>query len=335
MTASCITQEAGSGAYMKKSIYGTDLSVSPICLGTMHYGDQLNEAEAARQLDSFLDKGGNFVDTAHVYGTWVPGLGSSSERYIGAWLHSTGKRNSIVLSTKGAHPSGVNKEIRRVTPQYIKEDLEDSLRLLQTDYTDLYFLHRDDVNVPVQVIIDALEKEVKAGKIRYYACSNWTVRRIIEANAYAASIGSRGFVVNQLMFSLADIAKEKLEDQTLEIMDKETYEFHKSSGMSAMAYTSLAKGYFSKRAEGKPLTTPEVYDLETNDRLFEYLKTVVSQGEYNYTDLAFLYQTGIKDFTCIPISSFRTEQQLNEGLAAMDKELPAEIIENINRIRNI
>ena len=231
----------------KVQLTNTDLVVSPICLGTMHYGDQLNSEESGRQLDEFLSCGGNFVDTAHVYGTWVPGLGSSSEEYIGKWFSSSGKRHSVVLSTKGAHPAGAHKEIKRVTPDAINKDLEESLKLIQTDYIDLYFLHRDDPDVPVEDIIDTLEKAVKDGKIRYYAASNWSVERIKEADAYAASIGSHGFAANQLMFSLADITHSGVEDKTLELMDEKTYAFHSETKMSVLSFTSIAKGYFMKR----------------------------------------------------------------------------------------
>ena len=269
----------------KVQLTNTDLVVSPICLGTMHYGDQLNSEESGRQLDEFLSCGGNFVDTAHVYGTWVPGLGSSSEEYIGKWFSSSGKRHSVVLSTKGAHPAGAHKEIKRVTPDAINKDLEESLKLLQTDYIDLYFLHRDDPDVPVENIIDTLEKAVKDGKIRYYAASNWSVERIKEADAYAASIGS------------------------------------------------IAKGYFMKRYEGRKITTPEVYDNESNDELYSFLLPYVERGEYTFTELSFLYELAIKDFPVIPIASFHNNDQLKNAVAAWDKTLPSEIMDGIKKIK--
>lgn len=317
----------------KVQLTNTDLVVSPICLGTMHYGDQLNSEESGRQLDEFLSCGGNFVDTAHVYGTWVPGLGSSSEEYIGKWFSSSGKRHSVVLSTKGAHPAGAHKEIKRVTPDAINKDLEESLKLLQTDYIDLYFLHRDDPDVPVEDIIDTLEKAVKDGKIRYYAASNWSVERIKEADAYAASIGSHGFAANQLMFSLADITHSGVEDKTLELMDEKTYAFHFKTKMSVLSFTSIAKGYFMKRYEGRKITTPEVYDNESNDELYSFLLPYVERGEYTFTELSFLYELAIKDFPVIPIASFHNNIQLENAVAAWDKTLPSEIMDGIKKIK--
>ena len=87
-----------------KKFSNTDLKVSAICLGTVNYGTAMQEADAKRQMSKFLDMGGNFIDTAHVYGDWEPPVTARSERVIGNWLKETGARSSIVLATKGAHP---------------------------------------------------------------------------------------------------------------------------------------------------------------------------------------------------------------------------------------
>lgn len=88
----------------RRSLCGTDLKVSPICLGTVNYGSSMGEKACFAQLDLFLSLGGNFIDTAHVYGDWIPGLKSPSEQIIGRWFEKSKRRHDVVLATKGAHP---------------------------------------------------------------------------------------------------------------------------------------------------------------------------------------------------------------------------------------
>jgi predicted oxidoreductase len=207
----------------------TDLYVSPLSIGTVNYGSSIDSKDAKAQLDRFVELGGNFIDTAHVYGDWVPGPRGRSEKVIGEWLKETGLRKDVVISTKGAHPDISDTSISRVNPEAIEKDLNESLERLNTDYTDLYFLHRDNPDVPVGEVLDALEEARIAGKIRYYGCSNWSISRISEASEYARKQNISGFVCNQLMWSLADVNYNGIEDKTLVLMDRDTYEHHKKT----------------------------------------------------------------------------------------------------------
>ena len=171
----------------------TDLYVSPLSIGTVNYGTSIDTRDAKAQLDRFVELGGNFIDTAHVYGDWVPGPRGRSEKVIGEWLKETGLRKDVVISTKGAHPDISDTSISRVNPEAIEKDLNESLERLNTDYIDLYFLHRDNPDVPVEELLDTLEEARIAGKIRYYGCSNWSISRISEAIEYARKQNISGF----------------------------------------------------------------------------------------------------------------------------------------------
>src|SRR5688500_15411709 len=144
----------------------TDLRVSALCLGTANFGADLNGEEAQTLLDVFVEQGGTFIDSASVYCNWIPGPRSSSEKIIGAWLKETGLRDQLVIATKGAHPELNSMYVSRLSHDEIVADLDASLANLGTDRIDLYCLHRDDVNVPVEGIIDTLHELVKAGKLR-------------------------------------------------------------------------------------------------------------------------------------------------------------------------
>src|SRR5947209_8447254 len=184
-----------------KRIPNTSLSPSTICLGTALFGTDVDEVTAFELLDTFFEHGGTFLDTAHAYGEWVPGGIGQSERTLGKWLKERGLRQQVLVATKGAQPYEATPHLPRLSHDDIVSDLDDSLRCLQIDTIDLYWLHRDDPTRPVADILATLNEQVAQGKIRYFGCSNWRLPRIQEAMQYAAQQQSTGFVGNQLMWS--------------------------------------------------------------------------------------------------------------------------------------
>lgn len=313
----------------------TDLYASPLCIGTVNYGTSVDPKDARNQLNRFVELGGNFLDTAHVYGDWVPGPKGRSERVIGEWLNETSLRHDIIISTKGAHPDISDMSISRINSKDIENDLNESLVRLNTDYIDIYFLHRDNPDVPVEEVIDALEKARIAGKIRYYGCSNWSLSRIIEASKYAREKNITGFVCNQLMWSLADVNYKGIEDKTLVLMDKDTYEYHKKTGMNAMAYTAAAKGYFTKLQGGEPISQKisARYDIPSNNQIFDELVKTANQLNIDIieVELAFLMH---QEFASIPVVSFSSLEQLEQGMRSCELKLDGDIINKLRNLKN-
>ncbi len=189
----------------------TGLNVSPICLGTNQFGTSLDDTSADAIIGAFAEFGGNFLDTARAYGDWIPDAPrGASETCLGRLLKRRG-RDKWVLATKGCEFDYRTGDFAlRVTPGHLSEDLDASLKALQTDYIDLYWLHRDDPAQPVEVLVDALIAEQQAGRIRYFGCSNWSPARIEEAQVYATGIGHTGFVACQPMWGLADVLSWRL-----------------------------------------------------------------------------------------------------------------------------
>lgn len=314
---------------------GKELEVTPLCLGTVDYGTAFPEKEAVRQLSLYTDLGGNFIDTAHVYGDWQPGWGPRSEIAIGKWLKEHGGRDKLVISTKGAHPALQAMHTPRLSDADIEGDLNASLEALGTDYVDLYFLHRDDPKRPAGEIVELLEKQVKAGKIRCYGCSNWTLPRIREANGYAKEHGLKGFAVNQLMWSLADINKDALRDDTLVPMDTETYHWMWEEGMSAMAYTALAKGYFSRRMAGKeiPPDMAAVYGGEVNEKIFALLRKACASGGCTPADYALQYIAEGHPFPAVPIVSCGSDEHLQEAVYSAEALLDPAVVKQLRDLK--
>ena len=182
----------------------TDIKVSKICLGTMTYGRQNSEDDGHQQLDYALEKGVNFIDTAEMYP--VPAEATrygNTERIIGSWIKKSGKRNDIVLATKIAGPGDYTKHIRTTgfSENALNEEVENSLKRLQTDFIDLYQLHWPDRNTnkfgvrgfkPMtnekwednfKEVLHSLDKIMKSGKIRHIGLSNenpWGMMRFLE-----------------------------------------------------------------------------------------------------------------------------------------------------------
>ena len=307
----------------------TDLQVSPICLGTVNFGTSLKEEDALKQLDRYAEVG-NLIDTAHVYGDWEPPIRGRSERVIGKWLRASGLRDRMVISTKGAHPRLETMHIGRVTPEDIALDLSESLDCLQTDRVELYFLHRDDPQVPVGEILDALEEHKRAGRIRHYACSNWTLPRIIEAATYAEKAGYDGFVCNQLMWSLARINPDGVSDKTMVLMDQATYDYHSRTRLNAMAYTSIAHGFFSRLEQNKPLRPFMLtrYQGERNDRIFEGLLRLSKAYGYSVMELCFFYFQA-HPFAAVALASCSAMEQMDDMIRALRADPPEELLQAI------
>jgi len=313
----------------------TDLIVSQVCLGTVNYGTTTTEEDAKAQISKFIDEGGNFIDTAHVYGDWGDGPKSISERIIGRWIKENGNRYQLILSTKGAHPEWGHMDIPRVNKKCIEKDINESLTYLNTDYIDLYFLHRDDTNTPVAEIMECLDNARKAGKIRYYGCSNWSLKRIKEAQKFCAEHGLQGFSCNQLMWSLADINFYNLPDKTFILMDEENYKYCTETGLNVMAYMSIARGYFARLAVGEPLpsSVSDIYSNPSNDKIYKFMKSVVEDGRYSYIDLSFMYIMAEKNFPSVPIASFSNMEQLNECINCTKKSIPFDTIFQLSQLK--
>ena len=301
----------------------TDLSVYPIGLGTSGAGLEREPGTAKRVFDTYLDCGGNLIDTAHVYSDWVPGERARSERVIGDWLIKSKKRNSIVLMTKGGHPElavgAPDRGQSRMTRADMTADLEDSLRKLRTDFIDIYFFHRDDRRQSVEEEIETMEGFVRDGKIRYYACSNWDADRMIEACDYCRGKGYRGFVADQSLLNIGMKHMKPLVDPTLRCTVGEAYQFHlKHPEVLEMPFSGNCNGFFQnylsgnlERIVGSNYNTEK--NLETAARIKELtLKygCTVTQAVMGF----FRHQP----FTCVPLYATSDPAHVIDACATLE-----------------
>jgi aryl-alcohol dehydrogenase-like predicted oxidoreductase len=220
------------------------LEVTVVGLGCNNFGGRLDEAATAHVVDAAIEAGINFFDTADIYG------GTKSEEFVGRALKT--RRASVVIATK----FGIKIDEQRpggARPEYIRQAAEDSLRRLETDYIDLYQLHRPDPDVPIADTLGALNELVQAGKVREIGCSNFSVAQLREAEA--AAPGKAHFVSVQNEYSLFHRAPE--EDGVLAECER--------LGQGFLPYFPLASGLLTgKYRKGQP--TPEGTRLSGNTK---------------------------------------------------------------------
>ncbi|WP_232229137.1 aldo/keto reductase [Paenibacillus zanthoxyli] len=221
-------------------VQGLDKSCSQLVIGTADFSRKRLDA-AFEMLDAYILRGGNTIDTANVYGD------GESELVIGQWLKSRQLRQNVVIIDKGGHYHvNANQAIvNRLTRQDVAEDLERSLERLQTDYIDIYLLHRDDPSVPVDEIMDFLQEHIDSGLIKAVGASNWSVQRIEEANRYANKKGYNRLVVNSPSLSLAAVNEPRWPGTVY--VDQAYHDWHKQTQLPLFAWSSQAGGFFSGR----------------------------------------------------------------------------------------
>lgn len=202
------------------------LKVSEICLGTMTFGHGTDEAEAKRMVDMAFDAGVNFFDTANSYSA------GESEILLGKALK--GRRRDAVVATKFFNPMGSGPNDSGMSRLHIMQAIEDSLRRLQMDYIDIYYIHHVDRQTPLEEMLRALDDLVHQGKVRYIACSNYEAWRLMEAVWISDSKGLARFIAYQPQYSLVvrDIEQELLPVCTLK-------------GIGVVIWSPLAGGFLT------------------------------------------------------------------------------------------
>jgi aryl-alcohol dehydrogenase-like predicted oxidoreductase len=245
---------------------------------------------AAGLLDAFLAAGGNCIDAAHIYGF------GASEKTLGRWMRERGTRTQVVVISKCSHPVVDPQNLfgkpwePRVTPEAIHADLVESLERLQTDTIDLYLLHRDDENVPVGPLVQALNAEQAQGRIRAFGASNWSIARIVAANAYAVENGLSGFVISSSQFSLARPASMFFPG-TVPASDDDLA-WHARQQFPLLAWSALSAGFVRRAAhpEGQdddPIA--QTYETDANSERMRRAQELAARKGFTLTQVALGY----------------------------------------------
>ena len=217
----------------KRRLGRSELFIEPLVLGTNVVGWTMDEATSFQVFDAWLDAGFNAIDTADSYSRWVPGNDSDSEKIIGRWMKARGNRDRVLIFTKVGSDMGQGH--RDLSAKWIIEEVENSLRRLQTDYIDLYQSHWPDPNTPIAETLGAYDTLIKAGKVRYIGTSNQDAAMLAEALAVSKANGVPRYETLQNEYNL--YTRDKFEGPVQDLCVAEE--------ISGIHYYGLASGFLT------------------------------------------------------------------------------------------
>ncbi|HZT69121.1 MAG TPA: aldo/keto reductase [Terriglobia bacterium] len=218
-----------------RTLPNTDLRVSRISFGTMTFGSQTDEDAARRMIDLCFDHEINFFDTANIYNKGM------AETIVGKLLK--GRRDKVVLATKVRGKMGDGPDDSGLSRTAIHKAIDASLRRLQTDYVDIYYMHQPDYEVPIEETLAAMDELVRAGKVRYPAVSNYAAWQVAEIHCISQKNGYKPPFISQPMYNLLARA---IEDEYLP--------FCRRFGVAVVPYNPLAGGLLTgKQTREKPI----------------------------------------------------------------------------------
>ena len=305
------------------------LEVPVLCLGTMTFGFQTKEDESQRILDTALDAGISFLDTADAYplGGSLETIGET-ERIIGRWIKARGNRDRIILATKCWAPTRRGPNNSGLSRQHIVESIDASLRRLQTDYVDLYQAHAFDPAVPVEESLRAFDDLVRAGKVRYVGCSNFPAWRLGAALATANRLGIARYASVQPRYN---VLYREIETELLPLC--------RAEGLGVLVYNPLAGGLLSGkyRRSGGELQQNTRFTLGSAARRYQerywddsHFAAVTTLAEcakardLNLASLAVAWVLRQEGITCAIIGASRVDQ-LAASIDATNVTIDAEL----------
>ncbi|MDX2092899.1 MAG: aldo/keto reductase [Kofleriaceae bacterium] len=310
-----------------RNLGASGVKVSNLCLGAMTFGEAdeksfmhklgSDEATAHAVIDRALEKGINFIDTADVYGQ--DGL---SERVLGNWFEASKKRDQIVLATKFRFTMGDGPNRSGASRYRIVKCCEDSLRRLKTDRIDLYQVHMQDITTPEEETLRALDDLVRAGKVLYIGCSNYTAYRLMSSLRHAESAHLSRYVTLQAQYSL--IVRD---------IEREHVPLCRDEGLGILPWTPLAGGFLTGKFEqGKPPAAGTrlgekqqrfaEYDKPRNWNILAAVKEIAAEVASTPAAVSLAWLLAKPQVSSV-IFGARTIEQLEANLPGADLELSA------------
>lgn len=314
------------GTGNNRELGNSGLKVAPLALGGNVFGWTADEKTSFRLLDAFTAGGGDLIDTADMYSTWVPGhKGGESETVLGKWLGRGGNRQKVLIATKVGKEMGPDR--KGLSKSYILRAAEDSLKRLQTDYIDLYQTHEDDPDTPLEETLEAFAQLTREGKVRAIGASNYNAERLARALQVSGKHGNPAFQSLQPLYNLHERSEYEAE---LEPLCRE-------KGLGVLPYFPLASGFLTgKYRSEKDLAGRARADMvkkyldDRGFRILDALDRVALQHHSAQATVALAWLIARPGITA-PIASATSIDQLNELLKALELELDPSAIDLLNQ----
>jgi aryl-alcohol dehydrogenase-like predicted oxidoreductase len=306
----------------------TGLKVSNLCLGAMTFGNRewgCDEGTSRKIVDRFLDAGGNFIDTADVYSNGV------SEEITGRAIRE--KRAQVILATKVAGPMGRGPNDLGLSRRHVLDAVDASLRRLGSEWIDLYQVHAYDPTTPLDETLRALDDCVRAGKVRYLGCSNYSAWQLMKATALARELGTARYDCLQPQYSLA-----------CRTIEREHLPLCLEEGIGVIPWSPLGGGLLTGkiRRGGEPprgtrASVDPNWERFRNERSLAIAEAVVEVAARigrTPSQVALAWVASRPGVTA-PIFGARTLEQLEENLGAADLELDAEACRRLDDVSKL
>jgi aryl-alcohol dehydrogenase-like predicted oxidoreductase len=309
----------------KRQLGRSGIEVPPLIFGGNVFGWTADEATSFRLLDRLFDTGFTAIDTADVYSVWVPGhAGGESETIIGKWLKQRGGRDKVIIATKVGAKMGSGE--KGLSKAWIMQEVEHSLRRLQTDYIDLYQAHYDDEATPLQETLEAFAALIRQGKVRAIGASNYSAKRLEEALHISKISGLPRYESLQPHYNLLERAAYEQELEPLCLKE----------GLGVIPYYGLASGfltgkYRSEADLAKSVRGPNLrkYLNARGLRVLAALDSVAKRLGATPAQIALAWLMARPSITA-PIASATSLAQLDEILKAADLHLDQEAVRELN-----
>jgi aryl-alcohol dehydrogenase-like predicted oxidoreductase len=310
----------------KRRLGQSAIHTAPLCFGGNVFGWTLDEAASFKILDEFVAAGFDFIDTADVYSTWVPGhVGGESETIIGKWCRQRGNRSQLILATKVGWL--IPPDRKGLSRTHIMRAVEDSLRRLQTDYIDLYQARVDDQDTPLEETLAAFGELIRQGKVRAIGASNYSAARLSQALDLTDRGGLPRYESLQPLYNLYDRA----------VFEAELAPLCVRRGVGAISYFSLASGFLT----GKYRSNQDLAGRARGPRVEKYLNArgtailaaldaVAALHATTPASVALAWLMGRPGVTA-PIASATSSAQLQALVAAANLKLDADSLRKLDQ----
>jgi aryl-alcohol dehydrogenase-like predicted oxidoreductase len=306
-----------------RAVGRTGLKVSRMTLGTNNFGRDVDEATSIRVIRRAVDLGINSIDTANIY------TGRRSEEIIGKAVH--GDRDRFVIATKMGSPVGEGPNDSGLSRKHILSQISESLRLLQTDHVDIYYMHRFDPGTPLEETLKTFDDLARGGKLLYLACSNFTVENMRAMNEVSGRMGLERIVALQPPYNLLNHDAER-----------ELFPFCVSERLGVISYSALAGGFLTgKYADGVPApagTRGALYpkfwgrmNKPENYAVVEKFKALADDAKVPLSQLALNWIAKNPTVTSMIVGASRPEQ-VEENVRQLEVKPPEEVMVRLDAV---
>ncbi|MHB1355805.1 MAG: aldo/keto reductase [Anaerolineae bacterium] len=298
-------------------IAGIEQPIARIIMGSMVFNSS-NLPYTCAMLDHYYEMGGNCIDTAFVYASEIP---------VGQWIKLRGVREQTVLIVKGAHTPACN-------PDDLSRQLNRSLANLQTDYCDLYLMHRDNPEIPVGEFVECLNEHLRAGRMRAFGGSNWSTERLQAANDYAREHGLVGFSASSPNLALA-IWNQPLWEGCVAASDGGSRAWYQQTQLPLLAWSSQASGFFTGRFKPEDRDNPALKDVvhnwynEGNFQRLSRASQLAEQKRVGTTQIALAYVLS-QPFPVFALIGPHSIEETRTSLEALKVHLPPQEMRWLN-----